>query len=117
MMSCHNGNGYAGGLPRLDVVKMGDFQVAMGGGVWVAVGETQGLGHFTVTLPGIAQVLIRNAHCRLMLPGNPLRYSTVVAPLFSALPGKPPQQLVQRLTLSLEGDDLRFHLPAFFLQR
>ncbi|MHB8744624.1 MAG: hypothetical protein ACYC9L_16095, partial [Sulfuricaulis sp.] len=38
MMSCHNGNGYAGGLPRLDVVKMGDFQVAMGGGVWVAVG-------------------------------------------------------------------------------
>lgn len=38
-MSCHNGNGYAGGLPRIDVVKMGDFQVAMGGGVWVAVGE------------------------------------------------------------------------------
>ncbi|MHB8453419.1 MAG: hypothetical protein ACYDDO_01720, partial [Acidiferrobacterales bacterium] len=39
MMSCHNGNGYASGLPRADVVKMGDFQVAMGGGVWVAVGD------------------------------------------------------------------------------
>ena len=37
-MSCHNGNGYAGGLPRADVVKMEDFQVAMGGGFWVAVG-------------------------------------------------------------------------------
>ena len=38
-MSCRNGNGYTGGLSRLDVVKMGDFQVARGGGVWVVVGD------------------------------------------------------------------------------
>ncbi|MHB8390046.1 MAG: hypothetical protein ACYDBH_10745, partial [Acidobacteriaceae bacterium] len=44
MMSCRNGNGYTGGLSRLDVVKMGDFQVARGGGVWVVVG---GLGCLT----------------------------------------------------------------------
>ncbi|MHB8414927.1 MAG: hypothetical protein ACYDB1_06025 [Acidiferrobacteraceae bacterium] len=34
MMSCRHGTGYTGGLPRIDGVKMGDFQVAMGGGVW-----------------------------------------------------------------------------------
>ncbi|MHB8410079.1 MAG: hypothetical protein ACYDHY_18695, partial [Acidiferrobacterales bacterium] len=42
MMSCRNGNGYTGGLSRLDVVKMGDFQVARGGGVWVVVGAVSG---------------------------------------------------------------------------
>ena len=39
-MSCHHGNRYAGGLPRIDRVRMGDFQVAMRGGVWVAVGDS-----------------------------------------------------------------------------
>ena len=38
-MSCRNGNRYAGGLRRIDGVKIRDFQVAMGGGVWLAVGS------------------------------------------------------------------------------
>jgi len=37
-MSCRERPDYAGGLAPSAIVKMGEFEVAMGGGIWVAAG-------------------------------------------------------------------------------